>query len=301
MSEERSVTARPGWMMLVLDILLYLAGPGLIVLAAVGEEHRWWQGGMVALLVILGILVLVSAVLVTVGFLVLQPNEAGVLVLFGSYVGTIKRNGFFWVNPFMSKRKVSMRRHNLNGERLKVNDKAGNPIEIAAVVVWRVEDTFAACFDVEDYVDYVETQSESALRHLASAYPYDSWDEDEQSGEVTLRGDIDQVSGALEDELQVRLQRAGVHVEEARLSHLAYAPEIAGAMLQRQQASAIIAARRKIVEGAVGMVQMALEQLSEGNVVELDDERRAAMISNLLVVLCGEREAHPVINAGSLY
>ncbi len=179
-----------------------------MVVGVVGGEHRWWGGGGVAALVVAGILVLVAAILTAVGFLVLQPNEAGVLVLFGRYVGSVKNNGFFWVNPFTAKRKLSMRRHNLNGERLKVNDRAGNPIEIAAVVVWRVEDTFAACFEVENYQDYVETQSESALRHLASAYPYDSWEEDEQSAEITLRGDIDQVSAALERELQERLARA---------------------------------------------------------------------------------------------
>jgi len=223
-----------------------------------------------------------------------------VLVLFGKYIGTVKKNGYWWVNPFASKRKISLRAHDLNTEKLKVNDHAGNPIEIAAVIVWRVRDTFAACFEVENYVEYVNLQSESALRHLASAYPYDSWEE-EDSNAISLRGNIDVVSAALERELQDRLDKAGVEVVEARLSHLAYAPEIAGAMLQRQQASAIIAARQKIVEGAVGMVQMALEKLARDEVVELDPERRAHMVSNLLVVLCGEREAHPVINAGSLY
>ena len=222
------------------------------------------------------------------------------LVLFGKYIGTVKKNGYWWVNPFANKRKISLRAHNLNTEKLKVNDHAGNPIEIAAVIVWRVRDTFAACFEVENYVEYVNLQSESALRHLASAYPYDSWEE-EDSNAISLRGNIDVVSAALERELQDRLDKAGVEVVEARLSHLAYAPEIAGAMLQRQQASAIIAARQKIVEGAVGMVQMALEKLARDEVVELDPERRAHMVSNLLVVLCGEREAHPVINAGSLY
>lgn len=222
------------------------------------------------------------------------------LVLFGKYIGTVKKNGYWWVNPFANKRKISLRAHNLNTEKLKVNDHAGNPIEIAAVIVWRVRDTFAACFEVENYVEYVNLQSESALRQLASAYPYDSWEE-EDSNAISLRGNIDVVSAALERELQDRLDKAGVEVVEARLSHLAYAPEIAGAMLQRQQASAIIAARQKIVEGAVGMVQMALEKLARDEVVELDPERRAHMVSNLLMVLCGEREAHPVINAGSLY
>jgi len=301
MMQEREVHARSGWIVLVLDILMFLIGPGLAVVGGVGGEHRWFGGTVMILAIVAGALVLGLAVLTAIGFMVLQPNEAGVLVLFGRYAGSVKRNGFFWVNPFMTKRKVSLRRHNLNGERLKVNDRAGNPIEIAAVVVWRVEDTFSACFEVENYQEYVETQSESALRHLASAYPYDSWEEDEQSAEITLRGDIDQVSVALERELQERLSRAGVSVEEARLSHLAYAAEIAGAMLQRQQASAIIAARRKIVEGAVGMVQMALKQLADEKVVELDEERRAAMVSNLLVVLCSDRHTQPVVNTGSLY
>ena len=233
------------------------------------------------------------------GLLALQPNESAVLLLFGAYRGTARTDGLRWVNPFYRKMKISLRARNLNGEKLKVNDKAGNPIEIAAVVVWKVKDTFAACFEVEDYEDYVTTQSESAIRHLATAYPYDAWDEEEQT--ISLRGDIDTVSTDLERELQDRLCKAGVEVEEARLSHLAYAPEIAGAMLQRQQASAIIAARQKIVEGAVGMVQMALAQLREEQILDLDEERKANMVSNLLVVLCSEQNAQPVLNAGSLY
>jgi regulator of protease activity HflC (stomatin/prohibitin superfamily) len=232
--------------------------------------------------------------------MILHPNEAGVLVLFGKYSGTVKRNGFWWVNPFNLKKKISLRSHNLNGQRLKVNDKSGNPIEIAAVVVWKIEDTFAALFEVENYEEYVHTQSESAIRHLASSYPYDSWEEDNASA-ISLRGSIDEVSKALQVELQERLGKAGVNVEEARLSHLAYAPEIAEAMLKRQQASAIVAARKTIVDGAVGMVEMALEMLHDKKVVELDEERKAAMVSNLLVVLCGEQEAHPVINTGTLY
>jgi len=239
-----------------------------------------------------------ASILISIGFFILQPNQAAVLLLFGRYVGTAKSEGFRWANPFYTKKKISLRLRNLNGDKLKVNDKAGNPIEIAAVVVWKVRDTFAACFEVDDYIDYVETQSESALRHLTSAYPYDSWDDEEK---ITLRGDIDEVSTALEKELQERLHKAGVEVLEARLSHLAYAPEIAEAMLRRQQASAIIAARQKIVEGAVGMVRMALEMLNAENVVALDDERKASMVSNLLVVLCGETNAQPVVNAGTLY
>jgi regulator of protease activity HflC (stomatin/prohibitin superfamily) len=284
--------------MLTLNLLMYLAVLPLFVVAVRAlKDGRGLVGGLE---MSGSVLLLLAAILVSCGFLILNPNEAGVIVLFGRYLGTIKRNGFFFVNPFAEKKKVSLRAHNLNGERLKVNDKAGNPIEIAAVVVWRVRDTFAACFEVESYVDYVKTQSESALRHLASSYPYDSWEEDDDKA-VSLRANIDEVSEALERELGTRLAKAGVEVQEARLSHLAYAQEIAGAMLQRQQASAIIAARRKIVDGAVGMVQMALAKLSADHVVELDAERKAAMVSNLLVVLCGERDVHPVINAGTIY
>jgi regulator of protease activity HflC (stomatin/prohibitin superfamily) len=298
MSQEQLVRPQSGWFFLVVNILMFVAAPGLFIRAVVFLNNR--QAGPGAFLLVLAILVFISAIIVAKGFLVLQPNESGVLVLFGKYKGTVKTNGFWWVNPFNTQRKVSLRYHNLNSEKLKVNDKAGNPIEIAAVVVWKVEDTFAACFQVENYGEYVNIQSESALRHLASAYPYDSWEEGDEHA-VSLRGNIDEVSDALERELQERLHKAGVKVVEARLSHLAYAPEIAGAMLQRQQASAIIAARQKIVDGAVGMVQMALARLSAEKVVELDEEKKATMVSNLLVVLCGEKEAHPVINAGSLY
>jgi regulator of protease activity HflC (stomatin/prohibitin superfamily) len=286
--------------MLTLNILMFAALPLLVI----GGATRLERGGEAAATGIVFMIAagadLVAAILMAAGFVILQPNEAGVMVLFGRYKGTVKRNGFWWVNPFMTKRKISLRSHNLNGDRLKVNDKMGNPIEIAAVVVWKVADTFAACFEVENYEAYVTTQSESALRHLTSAYPYDSWEEADEEV-VSLRGDIDSVSAALEKELQDRLAKAGVRVEEARLSHLAYAPEIAGAMLQRQQAAAIIAARQKIVEGAVGMVQMALDKLRDDGVIDLDGERRAAMVSNLLVVLCGEKDVHPVVNAGTLY
>jgi regulator of protease activity HflC (stomatin/prohibitin superfamily) len=298
MSQERELQAPSGWAWLGINLVMYASIVPLVVIGA--RAIKGGSGLIGGLCIAAGVVMAVGAGIVSNGLIVLAPNQAGVVVLFGRYLGTIKRNGYFFVNPFASQKKVSLRAHNLNGERLKVNDKAGNPIEIAAVVVWRVEDTFAACFEVEDYAAYVTTQSESALRHLASSYPYDSWEEDDAHA-VSLRGDIDVVSEALERELQVRLAKAGVRVEEARLSHLAYAPEIAGAMLQRQQASAIIAARRKIVDGAVGMVQMALDKLSAERVVDLDPERRAAMVSNLLVVLCGEREAHPVINAGTLY
>jgi regulator of protease activity HflC (stomatin/prohibitin superfamily) len=231
------------------------------------------------------------------GLFTLQPNTAAALVLFGEYKGTARRAGFHYANPFYKKIKVSLRARNLNGERLKVNDQRGNPIEIAAVVVWRVHDTARAVFDVDHYENYVTVQSESAVRHLASRYPYDTTEEHQ----ISLRGSIDEVSHALQDELQERLSKAGVVVEEARLSHLAYAPEIAGAMLRRQQAEAVVAARTRIVEGAVGMVSMALEHLEKDKIVELDGERKASMVSNLLVVLCGEQAAQPVVNTGTLY
>ena len=266
------------------------------------------------------------------GYFTLQPNEARVQILFGSYKGTVRRSGFHWANPFYSRSrggqgsstaennakplsnrdllrsvradltpakptKLSLRAHNFNSETLKVNDKRGNPVEIAAVVVWRVADTAQAVFDVEDYQSYVQVQSESAIRSIASRFAYDHGVEHE----ATLRGSADEVAQALQDELQVRLAKAGVTVEEARLTHLAYAPEIASVMLRRQQAEAIIAARQLIVQGSVGMVESALTQLERNGVVKLDEERRAAMVSNLLVVLCGNGEATPVINTGTLY
>jgi len=248
-------------------------------------------------LIIVGAVLFVMWIILICGFFTLQPNEAAAILLFGAYKGTVKKSGWHWANPFYTKKKISLRSRNLNGEKIKVNDEMGNPIEIATVVVWRVENTAEALFDVENYVDYVQTQSESALRHLAGLYPYDTNDETE----ISLRGSANEVSEALKMELQERLDKAGVTVDEARLSHLAYAQEIAAAMLQRQQASAIIAARQKIVEGAVGMVEMALNMLNENGIVELDEERKAAMVSNLLVVLCGDRAAQPVVNTGTLY
>lgn len=247
--------------------------------------------------IICGVLAAGLIPLLAFGFFTLQPNEARVLILFGAYKGTERRSGFHWTNPFYTKRRISLRSWNLNSEKLKVNDKRGNPIEIAAVVVWRVEDTAQAIFDVQDYESYVRIQSESAVRHLASSYAYDQGEENE----FTLRSGGDAVAQALAEELGVRLAKAGVVVDEARISHLAYAPEIAQAMLRRQQAEAIIAARQKIVHGAVSMVEMALRELAEKQVVQLDDERKAAMVSNLLVVLCAENEVSPVINAGTLY
>jgi len=231
------------------------------------------------------------------GFFTLQPNMAAVLTLFGKYTGTVKDNGFHWANPLLKKSKLSLRARNSNNERIKVNDSRGNPIEIAAVIVWRVTNTAQALFDVDEFVHYVSVQSESALRHLASAYPYDTTEEHQ----LSLRGSMDEVSASLTKELQDRVGKAGVKIEEARLSHLAYAPEIASAMLQRQQAEAIVAARSRIVDGACGMVEMALERLDKSSQVHLDDEKKAAMVSNLLVVLCGDRAAQPVVNTGTLY
>ncbi len=237
---------------------------------------------------------------VLLGFFMLQPNQAAVLTLFGSYLGTERSPGLRWTLPWNARRRVSVRARNHSIETLKVNDKRGNPVEIAAVVVWRVEDTAQALFDVEDFEQFVRVQSESGLRHVATRYDYDEGEEHE-SRVVTLRGGADTVAEALREELQARVQQAGVKVEETKLTHLAYAPEIAGAMLRRQQAEAVIAARVKIVTGAVSMVEMALKHLSEKNVVELDDERRAAMVSNLMVVLCSERDTQPVVNTGTLY
>jgi len=230
------------------------------------------------------------------GFFMVNPNEGKVLQLFGKYVGTVKRSGLRWANPFYAKSAVSLRVRNFESGKLKVNDKNGNPIEIAAVVVWEVVDTAEAIFEVDDYEDFVSIQSEAALRNLATSYAYDSHED-----EISLRSHSIEISSALREEVQDRLKKAGVHVVESRISHLAYAPEIASAMLRRQQAMAIIAARKTIVEGAVGMVGMALQQLSEQSIVELDSERKAAMVSNLLVVLCSDEAASPVVNAGSLY
>ncbi|HKG04965.1 MAG TPA: SPFH domain-containing protein [Pedobacter sp.] len=233
------------------------------------------------------------------GFIINNPNEAKVLTLFGEYQGTVKTDGFFWVNPLTVKKKLSLKARNLNGHQIKVNDKLGNPIEIAAVVVWQIQETAKALFSVEDYTQYVTIQSEAAVRHLANIFPYDNFEDEEAT--ITLKDGAEKVSSLLEAELSERLSRAGIEVVEARISHLAYAQEIASAMLQRQQATAVIAARKLIVEGAVGMVEMALERLSEKNIVELDEERKAAMVSNLLVVLCGDRNVQPVVNTGTLY
>lgn len=291
MNPERSVKGLSGYAMLFFGIAL-LAVAVWMILGGVGRPP------VSTILTATGMFVIAGFVFA--GLFIVNPNEAKVLVLFGKYVGTVRENGFRWANPFYLKKRVSLRARNLNGEKIKVNDRAGNPIQIAAVVVWQVKDTFRATFDVENYESYVVIQSEAAVRHLAGRYPYDNIQDDDDEG-LTLRAGMDQVSKELERELQERFERAGIRVLEARLSHLAYAPEIAEAMLRRQQASAVVAARFQIVNGAVSMVELALEKLSERNVVQLDEERKAAMVSNLLVVLCSESAAAPVINAGTLY
>jgi regulator of protease activity HflC (stomatin/prohibitin superfamily) len=288
LSHERAIHTMSGWPILALNLATCIAIPFIFVTAARDNSVGIALGG---------ILVGVAMMMIWGGFFTLQPNEARVLVLFGEYRGTVRESGFHWTNPFMKKLPVSLRARNLNGEKLKVNDKRGNPIEIAAVVVWRVADTAQATFDVDNCGEYVRIQSETAVRHLATSFAYDHGEENE----ITLRSGGDEVQALLRNELQDRLSKAGVIVDDARLTHLAYAPEIASAMLRRQQAEAVIAARQKIVHGAVSMVEMALRELAAKDVVHLDDERKAAMVSNLMVVLCGETDVHPVINAGTLY
>jgi hypothetical protein len=288
---EKTTQTLSGYLMLVVGFILLAGGVGTGILGGTTNNGIYAAPTVVLILI---------SMLTFAGLFVVNPNEAKVMVLFGKYAGTVRTSGFFWANPFLIKRKISLRARNLSGQKLKVNDKVGNPIEIAVVIVWQIDETFKAAFEVDNYEQYVVIQSEAAVRHLAQSYPYDTF-EDAGHDVLTLRASTDQVSELLVGELQNRLARAGVKVIEARLSHLAYAPEIAEAMLRRQQATAIVAARTQIVTGAVSMVEMALNQLSEKHVVELDEERRAAMISNLLVVLCSESAASPVINAGTLY
>lgn len=284
MNTEKVITAPSGYFAFIL----------VMVLIALAALCFWGQRPVIG-----AIICAVNFVFILPGLVIVNPNESKVLTLFGKYTGTVKHDGFFWVNPFTVKRKISLRAFNLNGQQLKVNDSVGNPIEIAAVIVWQIKDTAKAVFAVENYLQYVNIQSEAAVRHLANSFPYDHIED--ESASITLRGGAEQVSILLEKELNDRLDRAGIEVLEARISHLAYAPEIAHAMLQRQQASAIIAARRLIVEGAVGMVEMALNKMEEKNIIELDEERKAAMVSNLLVVLCGDRSVSPIVNTGTLY
>ena len=336
---EKTGTAHNGWTALVLVLIGWVLSIALIVVGALTMANTASGSSGFAIgvgVMVVGIVGVVAIIIPSAGFFTLQPNEARVLVLFGEYRGTIKSTGFYWANPFYSgtlsegdedlstalkkesgddksddsapsvpavKSKVSLRARTLNGPKLKVNDKNGNPIEIATVVVWHVVDTAKAVFDVDHYEQYVSTQSETALRHVASLYAYDhnSESEAEAAGQITLRSNIIEVSEALKTELAVRLAPAGIDIDDARLTHLAYAPEIAQVMLRRQQAEAIIAARTKIVQGAVSMVDMALKELDRDGIVDLDEERKASMVSNLMVVLCGDSDAQPVINAGTLY
>jgi len=284
MLKERVIHGLPGWPVLFALVAAVVAIPLLM---------SQLDGGLIVALIVVELFVFASFF----GLTVVNPNEARVVQLLGLYKGTIKTAGFWWVNPFTMRRRVSLRVRNFESARLKVNDHDGNPIEIAAVVVWRVVETAEAIFHVDDYEQFVHVQSEAAVRNLATSYPYDAHEE----GQLSLRMSAGEINQRLREEVEERLIKAGVHVMEARLSHLAYAPEIASAMLRRQQASAIIAARQKIVEGAVGMVEMALDLLSAKQVVELDEERKATMVSNLLVVLCSDRDAQPVVNAGTLY
>jgi regulator of protease activity HflC (stomatin/prohibitin superfamily) len=285
---ELPASAGSGWACLFAVLVVLALGLVLVIIGASTQS---------VLSLVAGVAVGFVGFVMVGGFFTLQPNESAVFTLFGSYRGTARQNGFLWANPFFRKLKISLRARNLNGDKLKVNDKRGNPVEIAVVIVWRVQDTAQAVFDVDSYESFIRIQSESCVRHIASTYFYD----DAESNELTLRGGGVEVAAALAKELQERLARAGIGIEEARLTHLAYAPEIAQTMLRRQQAEAVIAARQKIVSGAVGMVEMALRELSEKGVVKLDEERKAAMVSNLLVVLCSESQAQPVLNAGTLY
>ena len=299
---EKSAKEKNGWAMLFLYILVFAVLLGIIL--SVGNE----ASALIALTAI-GVILFFVFILLLKGFKLLQPNEAFVLTLFGKYYGTMNREGFFWVNPFCtavnpakglalgSARKLSLKAMTLNNEKQKVNDEEGNPIEISVVVIWRITNTARAVFNVDNYLSYLSTQCDAAIRQVARQYPYDvSSNGDEKS----LRGSAQEIADVLRCELQSRVEIAGIEIAEARISHLAYAPEIAAAMLQRQQASAIIAARQKIVEGAVSMVKMALDKLSDEKIVELDDEKKAQMVSNLLVVLCGSKEAQPVVNSGTI-
>ncbi len=283
MKDEKVFSPVSGYFMLMLVLLV-------LVLSVLG---------IIFLKQLLLIIIAVLALFLTIGFVIINPNESSVLVLFGAYKGTIKKNGFFWVNPFFTRKRISLRARNLDSEAIKVNDKLGNPILIGIVLVWKVENTFKSAFDVNDYQHFVDIQTEAAIRKLAGHYPYDNFDDEE--ADITLRSGGEEVNSALEDEISERLAIAGIHVLEARISYLAYASEIAGAMLRRQQATAIVAARAKIVEGAVSMVDMALEQLSAKGIVDFDEEKKAAMVSNLMVVLCSDKDASPVINTGTLH
>lgn len=283
-SNEKSLNPPNGYLMLLVVLILFFGSIGVFIYT----EDAWFIFGIVI------------AIFLAVGLIMVNPNEARVLLLFGKYQGTVKKNGLFWVNPFFSKKKISLRARNFDSERLKVNDKLGNPIMISTILVWKVKDTFRASFDVDIFENFVMVQTDAAVRKLASLYPYDNFADEGLEEEITLRSSVNEVSEALEKELEERLEIAGIDVLEARIGYLAYANEIASAMLKRQQATAIVAARHKIVEGAVSMVEMALAELSRKEIVNLDDESRAAMVSNLMVVLCSDKDASPIVNAGTL-
>lgn len=289
-----------GGFLLLLLLVIFLAGVGIFI--AIDAQDKF---AMIKYLLenpvfyILLIPILLGILCVPFGFVIINPNNGAVLTFFGSYLGTAKNNGLFWINPFISVKYVSLRARNFDSEVLKVNDKLGNPIMIGAILVWRVKDTYKALFEVDNYENFINIQSEAAVRNLAGTYPYDNLGEND--GEITLRSGLNEVSQTLEDELQQRLEIAGIEVIEARISHLAYAPEIANAMLRRQQATAVVAARHKIVEGAVSMVEMALSELSKKGIIDLDEEKKAAMVSNLMVVLCSDKDASPVVNTGTLH
>jgi regulator of protease activity HflC (stomatin/prohibitin superfamily) len=257
-------------------------------------------GGVLLLRIYIGAFMILTALLLFPGFVLVNPNSSRVLLLFGKYIGTIKQNGLFWVNPFFTKKKISLRASNFDSERLKVNDKLGNPIMISTILVWRVTDTYKAAFEVDDYQNFVRVQTDAAVRKLASMYPYDNFADEGLDEDITLRSSVNEVSDALEQEVQERLSMAGIEVLEARIGYLAYAQEIANAMLKRQQATAIVAARHKIVEGVVSMVEMVLTELSKKELVTLDEERKAAMVSNLMVVLCSDKDVAPIVNTGTL-
>lgn len=280
---EKQYSPLSGYLMVLVELVLLAA----IVMG--------FMRGMIIPSAVLTVLFLFLAV----GFLIVDPNESAVLVLFGAYKGSVKNNGFYWINPFFVRKKISLRARNIDSDPIKVNDKIGNPIMIAVVLVWRVQETFKAAFQVDDYEHFVNIQTEAAIRKLAGLYPYDNFED--QEAEVTLRSGGEEVNDQLEKELMERLNIAGVEVMEARINYLAYAQEIAQAMLKRQQAAAIVAARYKIVEGAVSMVEMALDELSKKEIVQLDEEKKASMVSNLMVVLCGDKEATPIVNTGTLY
>mgnify|MGYP001851686280 FL=1 len=304
-TQEKVLRPKSGWGMLLLSAVIVACGILLCVFSS-----RPGTDALLILMVAAGIVLAIVGAVMFGGLKTVNPNEALVLTLFGKYHGTIKTEGFFWVNPFCSAfnpasgalvglgKKISLKAMTLNNEKQKVNDEEGNPIEIGVVVIWKVVDTARAVFDVDNYVSYISTQCDAAIRQVARQYPYDV---SENGDEKSLRGSSVEIAEILRREIQGRVEIAGIEIAEARIAHLAYAPEIAAAMLQRQQASAIIAARQKIVDGAVSMVEMALKKLSENDVVQLDDERKAAMVSNLLVVLCGNKDAQPVVNSGSLY